>query len=353
MQKEWEVIFFHDGYRYFKVIPEETGVFYKFQQEGFHAVILVDLEHGYSLTPKQLKNMEERVKELLFHPQGRIAGFPEGYPVYHVDVLTLLVGGEEDAVRRLCVECRNVWAYQPACKRLLIYENQPGDFWGLKTVIESKLTYYDVENRIKKTLGENIRSIRKQPYITIMLVVANAVVYLILEIMGNTESASFIASHGGMYPEFILYNNQWWRILTAMFIHFGAVHLLNNMVIFCLVGARLERAVGHIRLLLVYIISGIGGGLLSYYRMLYTGDYAVAAGASGAVFGTIGGLLWAVILHRGHFEELTTKGLIGMLALSLYYGFSTIGIDNWSHIGGMVTGFVSAFILYHRKSQKC
>ena len=92
---------------------------------------------------------------------------------------------------------------------------------------------------------------------------------------------------------------------------------------------------------------------MSYFMMLYSGDYAVSAGASGAVFGMIGGLIWVVIRHRGRFEGLTVKGMMLMAALSLYYGFSTIGIDNWCHVGGILTGFLEAMILYHKKVENC
>ena len=63
----------------------------------------------------------------------------------------------------------------------------------------------------------------------------------------------------------------------------------------------------------------------------------------------IGGLIWVVIRHRGRFKGLTVKGMILMAVLSLYYGFSTIGIDNWCHVGGILTGFLAAMILYHKK----
>ena len=66
-----------------------------------------------------------------------------------------------------------------------------------------------------------------------------------------------------------------------MFLHFGLDHLINNMVIFCCVGSRLERAVGHVKMLIIYLLSGICGGLLSYTMMMLSGDYAVSAGASG------------------------------------------------------------------------
>lgn len=339
------------GYRYLEVETEGAAVFYKYYKEGFHVVLTVDFTGG-DITGEQHSIMENRLLDFFYHPQGRLADFPEGFPVYHVELLTLLLGGGEAAVRRMCAEKRNVWAYCMPEGRLIIYENQPGEFFGLRNAIEEFNAGNNGNSCREKPLEERTKGIKNLPLATIALTAANVLVYVILEIMGDTENGFFIASHGGMYPEFLTYNHQWWRLFTAMFIHFGLEHLLNNMVIFCCVGSRLERAVGHVRLLMFYLFSGIGGGLLSYLMMEWSGDYAVAAGASGAVFGIIGALLWAVIRHRGRFQGMTTRGLLVMLALSLYYGFSTIGVDNWSHIGGMVTGFAAAAIFYHGKVQK-
>lgn len=339
MEKDIGQLMAQQGYRSYRMQPEVTA-YYRYYQEGFHVVLAVDLE-CQNMTIEQHRWMENGVMDLFYHPQGRLADFPEGFPVYHVEVLTLLLGGNTEMVRELCTSEKNIWSYQLPERRLVIYENQPGDFFGLRSAIEEQYIGMKPKNGIKKL-----------PFTTIGIAAANLLVYIILEILGDTEDGFFIATHGGIYPDFITYNLEWWRLLTAMFIHFGLEHLLNNMVIFCCVGSRLERAVGHVRMLLIYLISGLGGGMLSYLMMVSSGDYAVTAGASGAVFGTIGGLLWAVIRHRGRFEGLTTRGLILMIVLSLYYGFATIGVDNWSHIGGIVTGFVVAAILYHGKSQK-
>lgn len=332
------------GYRFCRISPENTGVFYKYWQEGFHVVVAVDLAHR-DMTPEEHRDIVNRVMDLFYHPNGRLADFPEGFAVYHVECLTLLLGGRQEAVRQICAAEKNVWAYLEEEQRLLIYENQPGEFFGLRAAIEAECQRTD--RSVLKL------EIKKLPLATIAIAAANTAVYAALELAGDPRDASFIAAHGGIYPDFLAHQHQWWRLFTAMFLHFGLDHLLNNMVIFCCVGSRLERAVGHMRLLLIYLLSGLGGGLLSYLMMIYSGSYAVSAGASGAVFGTIGGLLWAVLWHRGRFEGLTVRGLIFMLMLSLYYGFSTMGVDNWSHIGGMVTGFAAAAIFYHRKSQKC
>lgn len=355
--KQLGQVFFKEGYRFCKANPQEAGIYYKYYKEGFQVVITVDLSDGYRMTPKQHEGMVERTMSIFYHPQGKLSDFPDGFPVYHVEVLTILIGGDMELQRGLCAQCKDIWGC--LCDgRLLIYENQPGDFFGLRMAIENfqpDLREEWGKERIKATLEEKIKAIkldRNMPYVTVALIMVNVVVYLIMEFIGHTTDGAFVAAWGGMYPTFLKDEHQWWRLLTAGFIHFGAAHLVNNMFIFFCMGPRLERETGHIRMFLIYIISLLGGSLFSYAAMIHTGDYAVSAGASGAVFGVIGGFLWIVILHRGHLQGITAKGIVFMLALTIYYGFTSNGIDNWGHIGGVVTGFAITVILYHRKRQK-
>lgn len=362
IRKKIQETFFHEGYRFFGVKSEETGrfttVFYKYYQEGFHVVMAVDMERGCSMSGEQHRIMADRIKSIFYHPQGKLADFPEGFPVYHVELLTILVGNDIEQIRMLCASGENIWGYLTEGAQLLIYENQPGDFWGLRQALEEMqqafhqqtASDFSAESAGKKRWA--FSEIKSYPYITIVIVAVNVIVYLILEWLGDTKDAVFIASHGGMYPLFLLYDNQWWRVLTAGFLHFGVAHLANNMLVFALLGERLERAVGHVRMIVIYLLSLIGGGLLSYAVMIYAGTYAVSAGASGAVFGVIGGMLWLVLIHRGRFEEMTTRRFVFMIVLSLYYGFSSLNVDNWAHIGGLLTGFIVTGILCHRKCHR-
>ena len=381
-----------EGYRYCHTNLAEAGIYYKYYQEGFHIVMAVDLSGGNQFSVQQYRSMEEHAMDLFYHPQGRLGDFPDGFPVYHVEMLTLLIGGDSEVERKVCAECRNVWVYQPQSGRLLIYENQPGDFFGLRGALEQGAgtggagemarqgtgaggwaetsrqgagaggraetarqgtcaAYASAQNTAKNRFGILWKNIRAE-YVTIALVVANVITYLVLEWLGDTTNGFFMAEHGAMYPDFIRINHEWWRIITAGFLHFGAVHLVNNMVILYCMGSRLERVTGHLKYFLIYLVSLIGAGLLSYGMMLRTGDYAVSAGASGAIFGVIGGFLWIVILHRGRFEQITTRGIMMMIVLTIYYGFSSAGIDNWGHIGGLLAGFSATVILYHRNRQK-
>ena len=340
-----------NGFQFRQGSPGELGIYYKYHGEGFTVVLTAELRQGYTLTPQQHDIAVERVKGRFYQPGDFLTDFPGELPVYHVEVLTLLITDAAEQVREMGAQCRNVWVYLSTEGRLIVYENQPGEFYGLRHVLERGLS----DAAAGKSNSANVRTageIRRLPLITVGLIAVNVLVYLVLELLGDTQDGGFIAFYGGMYPPFLIEDHQWWRLFTAGFLHFGASHLVNNMVILFFMGERMERAVGHLRMLIVYLASLLGGSMLSFGMMLYTGDYAVSAGASGAVFGIIGGFLWVVLLHRGRVEDITTRRLLFMIALSVYYGFSSGGIDNWGHIGGIMTGFAVSMILYHGKLQK-
>lgn len=183
---------------------------------------------------------------------------------------------------------------------------------------------------------------------TAIMIAINVTVFFILSILGNTEDAVFMLRHGAMYEPVVTQEYEFYRIFTSMFLHFGINHLLNNMVLLGALGWNLELEVGKVRFLIIYLISGIGGNILSLYHGLSTEIYAVSAGASGAVFGLMGALLYVVIANRGRLGRLSGKGILLMVALSLYFGLTSRGVDNWAHIGGLITGFVLAVILYRR-----
>lgn len=188
------------------------------------------------------------------------------------------------------------------------------------------------------------------PFVTITFVAINVIVYLLLELVGDTENSNFMIQMGAVWPPYVK-DGEYWRLLTATFMHFGFEHILNNMLVLACAGPILEQGLGHIKYLFLYLIAGVGGSTLSYLQMLQNGENSVSAGASGAIFGIIGALLWIVIVHKGRYETLTGRGLLFMIVISLYYGMTSGDVDNWAHIGGLLMGFVLAVILY-RKPRK-
>ena len=157
---------------------------------------------------------------------------------------------------------------------------------------------------------------------------------------------------GSTYPPFILENGEYYRLFTCMFLHFGIEHLANNMLVLFVLGQRLEPVVGKIRFLLIYFLGGIGGNLISLVFDIKGGNYAVSAGASGAVFAVMGAMIWVVIRNRGRLQDISTRQMLVMAAFSLYFGFASSGVDNAAHVGGMICGILLAVVLYHPRSSK-
>jgi len=155
---------------------------------------------------------------------------------------------------------------------------------------------------------------------------------------------------------YVLINGDWWRIVTAMFVHVGIIHLATNMWCLWNLGLLAEPLMGSAGVLAVYILTGAAGNLLStmvnWIRYHDVGSYSVGAGASGAVFGIAGALI--VLLKSPRLpvppEELSKlrRSVIYFAAINLVIGFATmipgsiVRIDNMAHLGGCACGLLFA-----------
>lgn len=191
---------------------------------------------------------------------------------------------------------------------------------------------------------------RKKAYVNWILIALNVVYFLYLEIAGSSEDAYFMYEKGAMLAPAVLEGGEYYRLLTAMFMHFGIRHIVNNMLVLFALGDNLERALGHVKYLIFYLACGIGSNWAS---MMVNGadSMTVSAGASGAIFGIVGGLLYAVVINRGQLEDLSTRQLVIMIFISLYAGFTSTGVDNAAHISGLILGILLGMLLY-RKPKK-
>lgn len=190
--------------------------------------------------------------------------------------------------------------------------------------------------------------IRKDiPFVSILLVGINVVVFFI------TLRSEYMLSGNGFLGVFeVLEKGEYRRLVTSMFLHADLEHLFNNMLILLFLGAMLEKEIGHLALLVVYMFSGFAGSMFSMGRQIATNDFYYSLGASGAVFG-LDGLLLAIVVFAGkRFPDITPQRVLGILLLSLYTGIRSGGIDNAAHAGGLIGGFLSGmivcFILYRK-----
>jgi len=149
---------------------------------------------------------------------------------------------------------------------------------------------------------------------------------------------------GAVYPYPIFYQHQWWRLITAMFLHGGLIHIGFNMMTLMQFGPAVEELYGSPRFLFLYTVTGAVGFLFSALR------HHFSLGASGALLGIIGAVL-AVTTKRGgaYMRDLRTRlisSLVFLFAIGLWGG---IAIDNWAHAGGLAAGFLIGKIFVDRQ----
>ena len=189
---------------------------------------------------------------------------------------------------------------------------------------------------------------RKTAYVNTAIIIINVLCFLYLELQGSTENAGFMLAHGAMFAPLVVDHGQYYRLVTSVFMHFGVSHLMNNMLVLFVLGDNLERALGHVKYLIFYLLCGVGANLVSMTVNLMMGSLSVGAGASGAIFGVVGGLVYAAGVNRGRLEDLTSRQLGVMILLTLYHGFTSMNIDNAAHIGGLAAGILLGILLYRK-----
>lgn len=173
---------------------------------------------------------------------------------------------------------------------------------------------------------------------TLFLIGVNIAVFLAELAAGGTINGvnNWIFDHGALFGPLVA-QGDWWRLLTAAFLHYGLLHLGLNMYSLYFAGSILEQVIGRSRFLLLYFGSGIAGSA----GALLLSPLAVTVGASGAIFGILGALF--VLERRG---LLHSGGQIaGLIVLNLVFSFVLSGISIGGHIGGLIGGVVLMFLL--------
>ena len=178
--------------------------------------------------------------------------------------------------------------------------------------------------------------------VTVALIGLNLSLFLLMRLTGADllqHTSEQIVRWGGNYGPLTI-GGQWWRLITAMFVHIGLMHLLVNMWCLYHLGTLAEQIYGGPSVLSLYLLTGVAGGIASLTRNPST----LSVGASGAVFGVAGALISALCLGNLPVPPRELKvllvSLIAFTGYNLTFGFIRGGMDNGAHVGGMVCGLV-------------
>ena len=226
------------------------------------------------------------------------------------------------------------WIYDENSQRLIVYDNQPGEFFGVDRMLEQKQ---------QNPLTQYVFTCNN------LIIAVNVIVFVIMEAMGDTGSTMFLYTHGGITPFSLFEDHEIYRLWTSMFMHSGIRHLINNMIVLFFIGGSLEKLVGKWRYMLIYIGSGIIGGIVSQLYYNGIGQDVVCVGASGAIFGVIGAMIIVVAVNKGRVENFTLPRLLIYVAMSIYLGMTSTGVSVSAHIGGLVAGLLIALLLYRKR----
>lgn len=205
----------------------------------------------------------------------------------------------------------------------------------------------DVYLRIQ-AFREALFGLTPKLFVTPAIVTVTIIYFAIMVLIGGVDlfspRAGSILPWGANFGPATL-SGEWWRLASCMFIHIGVLHLLFNMWVLWDLGQLVERLLGPVGFLLLYVISGIGGSIAS----VAWNTNVISAGASGAVFGVFGALMSFLVMRKDTIPpeilgSLRNSGLF-FLVINLVLGFSIKGIDMAAHLGGLGVGFVCGLIL--------
>ena len=181
-----------------------------------------------------------------------------------------------------------------------------------------------------------------RPVLVYALIAVNVAIYAITAVQAGSfanNSNSPLFAEWVTWPRAAVLNDQWWRVVTGGFLHYGFIHIAVNMLSLWMIGRDMERVLGRVRFAAVYLLSLIGGSIAV---MLFADPDTGAAGASTALFGLLGCYLVAVVRLK-----LNPRQILVNLALNAFITFAVPGISIQGHIGGLVTGAIAMAALVY------
>lgn len=216
----------------------------------------------------------------------------------------------------------------------------------LKFTEEGALLYQKINNDIlKKNLdsSEKLNDLfsDKKPVVTYLLIGIITIILMLMYLVGNGTIDSMdiktLYNFGGLIK-----NGSPLRLIASIFLHIGLIHFIMNMWALNILGKQVERFYGHIKMLTIFMYSGIVGNLLSVVLM---DNSTISAGASGAIFGLMGALLYFALSQRTYMGEALKNEILPVIIINLLIGFMVPQINMYAHIGGFVGGIIIAIFL--------
>lgn len=196
------------------------------------------------------------------------------------------------------------------------------------------------KNEAKNKIAERIFSYKK-PIVTYAIIAICIFMFMMMYIFGQGSEDNYTLLKFGASLDILIKNGEYYRLFTCIFLHIGIVHLLCNIYSLYIVGKEVENLYGKLKYLIIFILSGICGSILS----LAFNSNTIGAGASGAIFGLLGAFLYFGYYYRAYLGNSITRAILPVLIVNLIIGLMSSSIDLAAHIGGLVGGILVSMMV--------
>lgn len=262
---------------------------------------------------------------------------------YKLNVLSIFtdLGDSVKLTSQEDIDCINIKNEEDLKKYNFIYETFPDINEKLKHDEKGMELFAKITTDINKKSKEEVDKMNKifksnTPVLTIMLITINVLIFLYGLFF---DKNSMLINNFALYAPYVR-GGDYYRLISSAFLHVSLFHLLVNMYSLYIIGSQIENFFGKTKYIVIYLFSAIMGSLFS---MLFT--RGVSIGASGAIFGLLGAMLYFGYFYRIYLGNTITSQILPVILINLLIGFSSSSIDNFAHIGGLVGGIIITMAL--------
>lgn len=323
-------------------LPEFT-IFFKKETGFVNEVILLNLEDNIYITKDMVSSVVNKAKWKFID---------QGYEDVHS--LLLIITNRTEKAMQLGINDTFSWIISDTDNQLTIPDGHVEDFYGLKENIinwlNQEIIIANPEHDTYRANGRVTRRFIDQPLVNHTIFITNMIIFTLCTLTGDLFYNCGRLALGDVLA------GDWYRVFTALFLHADVTHIAGNMLMLFLMGNVVEKEMGHIKYFILYFGSGLFGSFASLYlqsiHFMRGENYAGSIGASGAIFGIMGGFLWILLLNHGRASNMSFVRVLFLVCYSLFGGLTETRIDNAAHVGGLFAGILIAILIYRKKTQK-
>ena len=294
-------------------------------------------EEQYKFDIDKTKDISKQIKRKTFNPFMSMLTIYINFDEDIRDLLTsernyhnIIIDKEEDLLTNEIIQ-----KYYKSINEDMDYKEE-----GFELV--TKITSDIAKKNIEENERFNDMYKQKKPIVTWIIIGINVIIFALLYLIGNgSEDTKTLMDFGANIP-ILIRGGEYYRLIASGFLHIGVIHLLCNMYSLFVLGPNIEHFYGKAKYVLIYFFSMI---IASLFVMVFQAENSISAGASGAIFGLLGSLLYFGYHYRGYLGNQVIGQIIPVIILNLVIGFITPGISNAAHIGGLIGGICVSFML--------